>query len=62
MNQDSSINDIQAAENITQSMHNVHLPYFLSTSKRKEKTNLILKMNVILSSEDLQNRTNKMKI
>ena len=61
MNQGSSINSITKAQNITQTItkptniYNQHL-------KKTVKTNPILKMTVILSAENLQNRTNQMKI
>ena len=59
MNQYSSINSITKAQNITQAITNTEVPQYL---KKTQNTNLILKMKVILSAENLQNRTNQIKI
>ena len=59
VNQDSSINSITKAQNITQAINNTDVP---PTSKENTKANPILKMKVIQSAENLQSRTNQMKI
>ena len=59
MNQYSSINSITKAQNITQAITNTEVPQYL---KKTQKTNLVLKMKVILSAENLQNRTKQIKI
>ena len=59
MNQDSSINSIAKVQNITQAITSTEVR---PTSKNTQKTNTILKIKVILSAENLQNRTNLMKI
>ena len=59
MNQDSSINSITNTQNITQAITNTDVP---PTSKENTKKNPILKMKVVLSAENLQNRTNQKKI
>ena len=59
MNQDSSINSIAKAQNITQAITNTGVP---PISKENTKNKSDLKMKVILSAENLQNRTNQIKI
>ena len=59
MNQDSTINNITKAQNITQAITNTDVP---PTSKENKKTNQILKIKLILSAENLQNKTNRMEI
>ena len=59
MNEDSSINNITTAQNITQA---ITITGVSPTSKENTKANPILKMNLRLSVENLQNRTNQMKI
>ena len=58
MNQDSSINSIKKAQNITQAITNTDVP---PTSKEYIKKSDI-ENKVTLSAENLQNRTNQMKI
>ena len=48
MNQDSSINNIPAVQNIRQTIINAE--EVQPTSKKTQKTNLILKINLILSA------------
>ena len=59
MNQDSSINSITNTQNITQATTNTDIP---PTSKENTQKNPLLKMKVMLSAENLQNRTNQKKI
>ena len=59
MNQDSSINSITNTQNITQATTNTGIP---PTSKENTQKNPSLKMKVMLSAENLQNRTNQKKI
>ena len=56
MNKDSSINSITKAQNITQAITNTNVP------PKENIDNPILKMKVILTAENLQNRSNQMKI
>ena len=58
MNKDSSNNSITKAQNITQAITNTNVP---PTSK-ENIDNPILKMKVILTAENLQNRSNQIKI
>ena len=58
MNQDSTINKITTAQNITQA---ILTQTFYQNLKKTQKTNSIMKMNVILSAKNLQNRTTKWK-
>ena len=59
MNQDSSINNIRKSQNTTQTITNTDVP---PTSKENRKNKSILKMKLIISAENLENRTNEMKI
>ena len=56
MNQDSSMNNIPAPQNIRRTITNADVQ---PKSKKTQKTNLILKMNLILSAYNLQIKTNK---
>ena len=56
MNQDSTINNITIAQNITQV---ILTQTFYQHLKKTQKTNPIMKMNVIISAKNLQNRTTK---
>ena len=58
MNKDSSINSITKAQNITQAITNTNVP----PTPKENIDNPILKMKVILTAENLQNRSNQMKI
>ena len=61
MNQDSTINNITTAQNITQAITNTDVP---PTSKEntKNKSDIDKLINLILSAENLQNGNNQMKI
>ena len=59
MNQDSAINIITTAQNLTQAITKTDVP---PTSTGNTKTNSISKMNLIQYTKNLQNRTTQMKI
>ena len=59
MNQDSSINNIRKSQNTTQTITNTDVP---PTSKENRKNKSDIKMKLIISAENLENRTNEMKI